>query len=83
MTQYIKKVKFSGILKDFEDKPRTEYAKGKPTRAFITDVLSEDGKIKKSFYWLEKQLADRHVGSRVNFEGKPRAELKYNMTVGE
>lgn len=71
MTQYIKKVKFSGTLKDFE------YARGKPTRAFITDVLSECGRIRKSFYWLEKQLADQRIGERVSFE------LKYNMTVGE
>jgi len=71
MTQYIKKVKFSGILKDFE------YARGKPTRAFITDVLSEDGKIKKSFYWLEKQLTSSRIGNRISFE------LKYNMTIGE
>lgn len=71
MTQYIKKVKFSGVLQDFE------YARGKPTRAFITDVLSECGKIKKSFYWLEKQLTSSRIGDRISFE------LKYNMTVGE
>lgn len=70
MTQYIKKVKFSGTLKDFE------YARGKATRAFITNLVSEDGLIKKSFYWLQKPT-DSRIGDRVSFE------VKYNMTIGE
>lgn len=70
MTQYTKRVKFEGILKDFE------YAKGKPTRAFLKDVVSECGKIKKSFYWLEQYPANSRSGDKVSFE------IKYNMTVG-
>lgn len=71
MTQYIKKVKFSGTLKDFE------YARGKATRAFITDVVSKDGLIKKSFYWLGKYPAESRAGDKVSFE------IKYTSNIGE
>ena len=71
MTQYIKKVKFKGTLKDFE------YTKGKPTRAFLKDVISECGKIKKSFYWLGKYPANSRSGDQLSFE------VKYTSNIGE
>lgn len=72
MTQYIKRIKFSRTLREFE------YVKGKPTRAFLKDIMSEDGLIKKDFHWLEKkpkELEKLKRGDKIMFEIKSLMQL--------